>query len=263
MGSGALYFWIIQRYKIKKAFLNELNPEVCLCYMAIQRDVEAVIDSLKRMEARYKRLKEAGRKRFYYLIRSKYNISRKSIDFSKYDSRTFPCRAAKTIFLNRTCFNGLYRVNSTGDFNVPFGRYKDPKICDEANLRAVNRALQNATITNKDFSIVERQAKNNSFIYFDPPYRPLNKTSNFTSYSQNEFDDREQGRLAKTFRKLDESHRAKMMLSNADPKNVDKNDDFFDQLYSGFHIERLRAKRMINCQAEKRGQINEILVMNY
>jgi DNA adenine methylase len=263
LGSGAVFFWVIQNCKIEKAYINEFNPEIYLCYVAIQKDVERVIKYLKTLEKKYHSLNAVAQERFYYQIRTKYNQTRGNIDFEKYNTKKYPERASITIFLNRTCFNGLYRVNSKGDFNVPFGRYKKPTICDIQNLRGVNKVLKNVKITNKDFSVIQKHIKEQSFVYFDPPYRPLNRTSNFTSYSSNEFNDKEQERLAVVFKKLSEIDDVKIMLSNSDPKNENKEDNFFERLYDGFRIERLKARRMINCNAAKRGVINEILVMNY
>ena len=263
LGSGAVFFWVMQNCKIEEAYVNEFNPEIYLCYAVIQKDVEKLIKSLRRLAKQYQKLDSIKQQKFFYSIREKYNRTRESINFKKYDSNKYALRAAMTIFLNRTCFNGLYRVNSKWYFNVPFGRYKNPNICDEVNLRAVSKLLKKVKITNDDFAIIQKNIQERSFVYFDPPYRPLNKTSNFISYSNNEFNDREQERLAEVFRKLARIKNVKMMLSNADPKNENKNDDFFDRLYGDFKIERLKAKRMINCNASKRGEINEILVMNY
>ena len=259
LGSGAVFFWVFQNCKIEEAYLNEFNPEIYLCYAAIQRDVEKLIKSLSALEKKYHALDPAAQEALYYQIRHKYNSTRKNVCGAK----LYPERAAMTIFLNRACFNGLYRVNSNGDFNVPFGRYKNPAICDRENLRVVNTALKNVVITNRDFSVIEKHIKKDSFVYFDPPYRPLNKTSHFTSYSKNHFDDGEQERLSAVFKKLNRINGVKIMLSNSDPKNENKEDNFFEHLYAGFRIERLKAKRMINCDASKRGEINEILVMNY
>lgn len=263
LGSGAVFFWVKQNCKLEEAFINEFNPEIYFCYVAIQSNVEKVIKSLKALQMKYHTLDEAAQEEWYYQIRHKYNTTRKDVDFKKSDGKRHIERAALTIFLNRTCFNGLYRVNSSDDFNVPFGRYKNPTICDVDNLRAVSRLLEGVEITNDDFSVVVRQIKKHSFVYFDPPYRPLNKTSNFTSYSANEFNDKEQERLANVFKKLNKVDDVKIMLSNSDPKNENKGDNYFEHLYAGFRIERLKAKRMINCNALRRGEINEILVMNY
>ena len=263
LGGGAVFFWVMQNCKIEKAYINELSPEIYLCYVAIQKNVERVINYLKTWEKKYHKLDSVRQESLYYRIRNKYNQTRQSVNFKKYSTKKHSERVAMTIFLNRTCFNGLYRVNSKGEFNVPFGRYKNPTICDIQNLRAVSKVLKDVMITNEDFSIIQKQIKKNSFVYFDPPYRPLNKTSSFTSYSSNEFNDKEQERLCSVFRQLSQISGVKIMLSNSDPKNESKSDNFFDTLYEGFRIERLKAKRMINCDASKRGEINEILVMNY
>ncbi|MFH1440522.1 MAG: DNA adenine methylase [Candidatus Omnitrophota bacterium] len=263
LGSGAVFFWVMQNCKIEKAYINEFNSEIYLCYVAIQKNVESVINYLKVLERKYHRLDLINQEVLYYRVRNKYNQTRQSVHFKKYSMEGYLSRVGMTIFLNRTCFNGLYRVNSKGEFNVPFGRYKNPTICDSQNLRAVSKVLKDVKITNKDFSVIQKQIKNNSFIYFDPPYRPLNKTSSFTAYSNNEFNDKEQGRLCSVFKQLSRISGVKIMLSNSDPKNENKNDNFFETLYSGFRIERLKARRMINCDASKRGEIKEILVMNY
>ena len=265
LGSGAVFFWVIQHCKISKAYINEFNPEIYTCYISLQKDSPKVIAALQKLQNQYHLLSVDKQEELYYKIRNKYNKSRAEINFKKYDGSAFSKRAALTIFLNRTCFNGLYRVNSKGEFNVPFGRYLNPKICDKENLLLVSNLLQKVVITNTDFAIVEKQIRNidkKSFVYFDPPYRPLNQTSNFNSYSANVFDDKEQERLAMTFKRLNKIG-VKMMLSNSDPKNIDPNDNYFDKLYSEFKLIRLPAKRMINCQADKRGVINEILVTNY
>ena len=263
LGSGAVFFWVMQNCKIERAYINEFNPEIYLCYVAIQKDVEKVIKYLKSLEKKYRALDLMNQEAFYYQIREKYNQTKRNAKFDQHYSKERSERAAMTIFLNRTCFNGLYRVNSKGEFNVPFGRYKNPTICNIQNLRAANRILKDAVVTNNDFSIIKKHIKKDSFVYFDPPYRPLNKTSSFTSYSNNEFDDKEQKRLAAVFKKLSQIEGVKIMLSNSDPKNENKEDNFFDHLYSDFKIERLKARRMINCNASRRGEINELLVMNY
>ena len=263
LGSGAVFFWVMQNCKIEKAYINEFNPEIYLCYVAIQKDVEKVIKYLKSLEKKYRALDLVNQEAFYYQIREKYNQTKRNAKFDQHYSKERSERAAMTIFLNRTCFNGLYRVNSKGEFNVPFGRYKNPTICNIQNLRAANRILKGAVVTNNDFSDIKKHIKKDSFVYFDPPYRPLNKTSSFTSYSNNEFDDNEQKRLAAVFKKLSQIEGVKIMLSNSDPKNENKEDNFFEHLYADFKIERLKAKRMINCDASRRGEINELLVMNY
>jgi DNA adenine methylase len=166
------------------------------------------------------------------------------------------------IYLNRTCYNGLYRLNSVGVINVPFGRYANPRLLDEKNLCAVSRLLQGVSITCGDFTVIEPQVDAATFVYFDPPYRPISKTAHFTSYSQHNFDDAEQARLANFFRHLD-GQGARLMLSNSDPHHLDPEDDFFERAYAGYRIERVQAGRNINSQSQKRGPISELVILNY
>lgn len=256
LGSGAVFFWVAQHCSIKKAYLNELNPEIYLCYIAIKRNAKAVIATLKNYESKYKSSSDKEREELYYETREEYNSSRPQINFKKYSSNISPKRVAMTIFLNRTCFNGLYRVNSKGNFNVPFGRYNNPLICDAENLKKVSKLLQNVEISNDDFSVVEKKLKEDSFVYFDPPYKPVSETASFTAYSADSFGDKDQERLAELVKQI--SPKTKIMLSNSAPKS-----NYFEKLYSGFTIKRVSATRLINCVAEKRGMVNEILVMNY
>jgi DNA adenine methylase len=263
LGGGAVFFWVMQNCKIEKAYLNELNPDIYLCYVAIQKDVESVIKHLKNLENKYHKLNDEDQSDFYYQVRSEYNENRKTIKSDQLNPKEILTRVAMTIFLNRTCFNGLYRLNASGGFNVPFGRYKNPLICNKENLLAISELLQKAVITNEDFAVVKKHIKPDSFVYFDPPYRPLNKTSNFTSYMANVFDDKEQERLAGLVKALSNKGRIKIMLSNSDPKNENPSDDFFDKLYDGFNLVRIKARRLINCNVSKRSHINEIIVTNY
>jgi len=166
LGSGAVFFWIMQNCKIEKAYINEFNPEIYLCYVAIQKNVEQVIKHLRNLENKYHRLDLAAQEAFYYQVRDKYNQTRRNIDFIRYNMKKFPERAAMTIFLNRTCFNGLYRMNSKDEFNVPFGRYKNPTICDSWNLRSVSRVLRGVLITNNDFSVIQKHKTRGRFCGF-------------------------------------------------------------------------------------------------
>ena len=166
------------------------------------------------------------------------------------------------LFLNRTGYNGLFRLNSDGAFNVPFGRYANPRILDEKNLRRVAELLQDVTMHYGDFKETANWVNEHTLVYFDPPYRPLSTTAHFTSYSKERFDDAQQVRLADYYRFLD-AKGAKLMLSNSDPHNVDPEDDFFEDIYRGFRIERLKARRNINRKAHKRGLISELLILNY
>jgi len=257
LGGGALFFWLSEQYEFDSAYLYEINPSVNICYQVIQKNLGKLIKELSGLELEYLSASEKGREKLYYDKREEFNafLRRKA-------QNSVIRRAALLIFLNKTCFNGLYRVNSQGEFNVPFGRYKNPTICNEENLYAVNELLQKAEIICGDFAQCFKDADSESFVYFDPPYRPISVTASFTSYSKDAFDDHEQKRLRKVYGDLDKKD-AFVMLSNSDPKNNDPDDNFFDDLYRGYHIERLNATRLINCNAERRGSITEILVMNY
>ena len=166
------------------------------------------------------------------------------------------------IFLNKTCFNGLFRVNKKGMFNVPMGSYKNPVICDEENLRAVSEKLQKVTIVCSDYKDSAKFIDERTFVYFDPPYRPITDTASFTAYTENLFNDEKQIELA---RFVDDMHKrgAKVVVSNSDPKNADINDEFFDNIYSSHKIRRVNAARMINCNSEARGKIKELLISNF
>ena len=171
-------------------------------------------------------------------------------------------KAALMIFLNKTCFNGLYRVNRKGLFNVPMGSYKNPLICDEENLHEVSKKLQRVTIVCGDYRESTDFIDEHTFVYFDPPYRPITETAGFTAYTENLFNDEEQIELAKYVDEL--NHRgAKIVVSNSDPKNSKTDDDFFDDIYSAHKIKRVEATRMINCNSEARGKIEELLISNY
>ena len=171
-------------------------------------------------------------------------------------------KAALMIFLNKTCFNGLFRVNKKGLFNVPMGAYKNPLICDEENLRAVSKKLKSVTIVCGDYKESARFIDENTFVYFDPPYRPLTETAGFTSYSENPFEDAEQIELANFVTEMSDRG-AKVLVSNSDPKNANEEDDFFDDIYSSHTIRRIEATRMINSNADARGKIRELLISNF
>lgn len=261
VGSGAVFFYVVRTYPLAEYLLSDVNRELILAYRTIQRRVEPLIERLAELQGEYLPLEHAARKARYYRTRERFNAALGAIDFEAYQPAWIE-RAAQLIFLNRTCYNGLFRVNSKGEFNVPFGRYKRPKICDAENLRAVSRALQGVSLRFGDYDGVGERVDDETFVYFDPPYRPLTQTASFTTYSTHVFDDREQLRLAKFYRRL---HRAGacLMLSNADPHNVDPEDDFFEEAYRGFHLERVTASRNINRDAAGRGPVTELLILNY
>lgn len=256
VGGGAVLIDILQKYDVKQAYAYDTNRDLINAYNVIKTDVDALINKLKKFEDEYISLEMGDRKKYYYEVRSEYNSS----EIKK--GKTSLKRAAEFIFLNRTCFNGLYRVNQSGDFNVPMGKYKNPTICDEENLKALSKLIKNVEFICGDYQTTEEIVDKNTFVYFDPPYRPLSVTSGFTSYTKDDFDDDDQKQLASYFRALDTKN-AKLMLSNSNPKNVNEEDTFFDDIYSGFNINELQANRMINANANKRGKISELLIINY
>lgn len=261
MGGGAVFFWVAQNFNIREFYLSDINQELILLYRTIQKDVNSLIEELKKIENEYLILNEEKRKIYFFNKRNSYNDFKNQIDLKNFE-RSWFTRSAEIIFLNRTCFNGLFRVNKKGYFNVPFGNYKNPRICNTNNLILASKLLQKATIQYSDFTQIQNLATPKTFVYFDPPYRPLTKTASFKSYSQFDFNDDEQKRLASFYQKLDHQG-TKLMLSNSDPKNIDKNDNFFDELYSDFTIHRIQANRMINSKTSRRGAISELLITNY
>lgn len=262
-GSGAVFFYIAAHYPLSELILLDGNEELILAYRTLKTRCEQVVVALQSLQMDYHQLPAEDQKIFYYNQRRNFNESKANIDFEhEKPGLAAVKRTAQLIFLNRTCYNGLFRVNSRGAFNVPFGSYKNPTICDADNLNAVGEVLQRAKIVWGDFETCRTWVHAQTFVYFDPPYRPLNKTSSFTSYAVKPFDDAEQQRLADFYRSLHATG-AKLMLSNSDPHNEDPHDDFFDRLYAGFTLHRVPANRMINSKPEGRGQINELLICNY
>ena len=261
MGGGAVYFHFNSIFRFKECHIFDINEELVLAYSVVKNDVRGLIDYLAGISDDYLSKSDAGRKDFYYAMRDTFNRTKGAVNFRQY-SEDWIERAGQFIFLNRTCFNGLYRVNSRGGFNVPFGRYQNPTILHEDVLRADAELLRNTTIHLGDFMQSEPYISEETFVYFDPPYRPLNRTSSFTQYAKEGFTDEEQRRLAAYYARCN-ARGARLMLSNSDPKNVDPDDEFFDDLYAGYHIDRVPARRMINCDGTGRGEIYEIIVTNY
>jgi len=235
LGGGSVFFYLHERQPAK-AFLTDINAELITTYRCVRDDVEKLIDLLKEHQLQHS-------KDYYYRIRTTIE----STELKK---------AARLIYLNKTCFNGLYRENSKGEFNVPMGRYKKPNICDLSNLRLASVALQSAEIEIRSFEKVLNNASNSEdFVYFDPPYYPVSTTSNFTSYSRYAFNENEQYRLRDVFVELAQRG-VKVMLSNSDTS-------FIRNLYKDFNIHTILARRAINSNAKKRGKINELLVTSY
>ena len=255
VGGGAVLFWILQKYpNIKKAVINDINTDLTNAYLAIKENVENVIDILTQWEKEYYSLSDKleQKKEYYYSKRTLFNSR----------SSDLTTQTALFIFLNRTCFNGLYRVNRKNEFNVPIGSYKKPMICDEDNLRAVSNILQKVTILNGDFEDTLEYANDETLFYFDPPYKPLSKTSSFNSYAKEDFDDKQQIRLANFCKKIDLLG-YNWILSNSDVKGKNPDDNFFDNLFCDFNIKRVLARRNINSNSKKRGELTELLITNY
>ena len=261
IGGGAFFFYLKNYYEVENAFISDINKEIIIGYITIKKNHKELIKHLEKIQKEYLAKSTDDRKEYYFKIRTDYNKMIPTFNYQNYDD-SWIIRASQLIFLNKTCFNGLFRQNKKGEFNVPSGKYKNPKICDEVNIIAVNKALQNTEIKICDFAETQKNVTAETLVYLDPPYRPLNNSSSFTSYSKEGFDDNDQIRLSKYYKDLDEIG-ADLILSNSDPKNQNPNDDFFDNLYNKFNIQRVRATRMINSNAQKRGQINEIIIANY
>lgn len=256
VGGGAILLDVLQKYEVKEAYAYDTNQDLVNAYNVIKMDVEDLIEKLNKYEKEYLPLNLEARKEYYYDVRDEYNSAKIK------EGKLSVQRAAEFIFLNRTCFNGLYRVNQSGDFNVPMGKYRNPTICDEKNLRGLSKLLQNVEIICGDYQKTDDLVDDKTFVYFDPPYRPLSVTSGFTSYTKEDFNDEDQKQLAMYYKKLDMKN-AKLMLSNSNPKNVNENDTFFDDIYFGYNINELQANRMINSNSNKRGKISELLIINY
>lgn len=262
VGSGAVLFHLLQNYNIDEAYIFDINPELILVYRVIKEKVYDLITVLEKMEREYLPLDSDGRKKEYYQQRDSFNDKLNSFDFTKLDDDSVE-RAAQFIFLNRTCFNGLFRVNKSGKFNVPMGSYKNPTICNKENLIAVHNLLQKVKIYNEHYQLSIEFITPETFVYFDPPYKPISTSSSFTAYSKYHFQDEHQIELGEFFKKVDKEIGAKLMLSNSDPKNTDPDDDFFEDLFDGFVIEQVSARRNINSKSSDRGSINELIIRNY
>lgn len=255
VGGGAVLIDILQKYKVQEAYAFDINKDLINCYNVIKSNVEDLIQKLEKKEKEFLSLDNEKRKNYFYDVREEYN------SYTLEDEPNVK-RASEFIFLNRTCFNGLYRVNRNGKFNVPFGKYKNPTICDSSNLRNLSKLIKDVVFEYGDYKKSEELIDAHTFVYFDPPYRPLSVTSGFTSYTKEDFNDEKQKELAEYFSLLS-TRNAKLMLSNSNPKNVDANDNFFEDIYKGFNINEVSAKRMINSNSEGRGEISELLITNY
>ena len=256
VGGGAMLFYMLQRFgNIKKAIINDVNEDLILAYRTIMSDVDKLICKLGEMEKEYLNIADQdGRSELFYEIRERYNQRiGDSIE-----------RISQLIFLNKTCFNGLYRVNKKGLFNVPFGKYSNPTICNADVLRADNQLLQSAKVEifHGDYAQTLQYVDGLTFFYLDPPYRPLDATSSFTAYAKGDFNDDDQRALADFCHQLSDSGTL-WMESNADCSAKNPEDTFFEDLYRNYRIERVYASRSINANPSKRGKLTELLIKNY
>ena len=254
VGGGAMLFNMLQAHdNISRAVINDINPDLTVCYETVRDRPDELVRSLASIQEDYYSVENEEAKKAYYLrMRDRFNA--KPADPVENTTLFF--------FLNRTCFNGLYRVNRAGKFNVPFGRYERPLICDAETIEADSKLLQNVTILTGDFEQTFEHIGGNTFFYFDPPYRPLSDTSSFNDYAKEAFNDAAQIRLKHFCDRL-EAANIPFMLSNSDCKGNKDGDNFFDTLYSDYNIERVWASRSVNANPSKRGKLTEILVHNY
>lgn len=255
VGGGAMLFFMLQKFpNIKRVIINDININLTEAYKNIKYYPDELVLKLKDIEKEYLNItNEDSRKDFYLRMRTLFNNK----DITSIEKTTL------LIFLNRTCFNGLYRENSKGEFNVPFGKYSNPTICNEDVIYADSELLNkfDVEINNGDFEIMTDD-NNLTFYYFDPPYRPISETSSFNSYVKGSFDDNEQERLANFCKKLSKKSNYLWMLSNSDCSAKNPNDLFFENLYYNFNIMRVYAARSVNAVASKRGKLSELLITN-
>lgn len=256
VGGGAVLFDVLQTFHPNAVLINDINPELINLYENIRDNCEPLIQLLEHFQTEYLETPEADRQNLYLGKRATYNhfIEERNPEHNLE-------KAALFIYLNKTCFNGLYRVNRNGLFNVPFNRAKNPLICDSENIRECSQLLQNVQMHVGDYSYCRDFIDENTFVYLDPPYRPLTESSSFTSYNENGFSDVQQIELGNFITEM--AHRGALIVaSNSDPHNADEQDEFFDNLYADFNIERVQASRMVNSNARRRGPINELLISN-
>lgn len=257
VGGGAVLFDILDKYDLDEVYISDINAELMNTYRVIRDDIDSLIELLVALQNDFLPIDTDARKAYYLRKRARFN------DLKVNGNESYRVeKAALMIFLNKTCFNGLYRVNKKGLFNVPMGAYKNPLICDNDNLRAVSEKLQRVTIVYGDYKKSADFIDESTFVYFDPPYRPITNTASFTAYTENAFNDEKQLELAKFVDEMNKKG-AKIVISNSDPKNINAEDDFFEKIYATYRIKSVEATRMINCQAQARGKIKELLISNF
>lgn len=269
LGGGSVALSILEKYNIKNIILNDMNHSLITTYVVVQNKVDELITELLKIENNYLLLEEEERKEYFYTQRKEFNfIKNKNVQVTSDNLESISLEtiqlASLFIFLNKTCFNGLYRENLKGEFNVPHGRYKNPLIADTETLYIVSHAIKKATFLSGDFEKLTPFINNHSFLYMDPPYRPLNASDKkFNGYSKESFDDSDQKRLALWCREIDELG-GLFLQSNSNPKNYDSNDTFFENLYDSFSIQNdISAARVISSKASTRKNVFELLIKNY
>lgn len=255
VGGGAVLLDVLTNFQPKEVLINDINPELTNTYIQIRDNSEKVISMLSEMQEVFWGMDNDERKEYFFSKRDRFN------ELIKQSASTEE-KAALFIFTNKTCFNGLYRVNGKGLYNVPMGSYKKPPICDDDNIRLISGLLQIVKVQCGDYSECADFIDNNTFVYIDPPYRPLSETSSFTSYAKTEFGDEQQRQLGHFIERISDKG-AKVVASNSDPKNTNEEDNFFDDIYKMFKIKRVPATRMINSNSKGRGTISELLICNY
>ncbi|HII4500893.1 TPA: DpnII family type II restriction endonuclease [Clostridium perfringens] len=261
VGAGAVFLDFLSSDRFEKYIINDINSKLINVYKVIRDDIDLLIESLNDIKEKYLSFEELSedREKMYYEIRDKFN----SNDIGRIELASY------FIFINKTCFNGLYRENSKGNYNVPIGKYKNPTIFDEEQLREISRLLNKrnnngeliVTILNLKYTELEEYINKSTFVYFDPPYRPVT-VGGFSTYNKGGFNDESQQELADFYTSVSRTG-AKLMLSNSDPRILDKNDDFFEKMYGNFYIQRVYANRFINSKGADRGGISELLITNY
>lgn len=257
LGSGAVFFNLVQDFSFKNIILSDINEELILVYKVVQNNVGELMQMIDQYNSKYSKLSNIDKEKFYYEIRNSYNIQRFNINHKKYSDIWIP-RAAQMIFLNKTCYNGLYRQNLRGEFNVPFGKNYNPVIYNQTNMELIAHLLNNAEIKTTDFESILNAVKDNSFIYLDPPYRPITKTANFTDYYKLGFTEKDNERLMNGLNILNK-RKVKFMLNNSFPLN----DSCLTEYYADYKISVITANRMMSSIPERRSKVSEIVVTNY
>ncbi|MEE1129214.1 MAG: DNA adenine methylase [Methanobrevibacter sp.] len=265
LGGGAVFFYLFDKFKINNVYLSDINKDLMLTFNVVKNNPKKLILELEMFADKFLQSSPEIRKEYYYNVREDFNECLEHFDYDNFSDEHI-IRASQMIFLNKTCFNGLYRVNKSGKFNVPIGKYKNPLICDKKNLLIVSDVLKNVNINCCDYSKSEDFIDENSFVYLDPPYLPIKKTS-FTNYHSQGFGVKEQIELSQFCKKINDKG-AKFILSNSDPKNIDPSCNFFEETYGNLKLNKfghhsIQVKRSINSKGNKRGPINELLIYNY